>query len=138
MFDHWFGTSTGGILSLGAVYADKSGAELVEMYRSLAPAIFPNEWKIAMAYRALSDKAVYTADGLDVELQKVLGTHKLATGNPIKVALVSRKELDSGPFLLRNWDQKDYFNPMAASPGEPNWLCVHAARATSAARPYLP
>ncbi len=127
MFDLCAGCSTGGILALSCMQRRTPGKELTELYHKLSSDVF--------SYQRLVPINEYPAEPLERHLKnhfdEIMLTPDNSNTSP-KVFVVTKREKDTKPYLLRNYDL-----PTSPYDGCSGWLCRDAARATSAAPTYF-
>jgi len=106
--------------------------KLQKMYLNLADKVFLTSSRAKIS-RVITDQSLYSVENLTKFFKENFGNRKLTDVVKPKVFVVTRKDGDPGPYLLRN-----YVVPMGFHRGEEKWNLVDAARATSAAPLYFP
>ncbi len=130
-FDLIAGTSTGGILALGLCCPDASGKpkysakDLVEIYRSRGPEIFPHGLGQTLSSLGGLTHATYPHAGLEKVLLEYFGTTHM--GQSLTNTLISTYDiLNREPFFFKSWRKHSKDVHMA-----------DVCRATSAAPTYF-
>ncbi|CAF2048888.1 unnamed protein product, partial [Rotaria magnacalcarata] len=127
IFDFGAGVSTGGLLVLSALIKRTPSSQLVSIYRDLCEKIFPSR---------LTRFHEYSVKTLERELKQHFGEIRmsLVDSNSPHVFVVTKKNYEPEPYLLRNYDPPDNLNTFN---GKSGWLCSEAARATTAAPTFF-
>lgn len=128
VFNYGAGVSTGGLLILTLLVRRTAPHEFVPMYKNLCGKIFA---------RRLTRFHEYPVKPLERELQQHFCETRLTRADSADpcVFVVTKRNYEPEPFLLRNYD----ISPdIKTFPGESGWLCWEAARATSAAPTFFP
>ena len=127
-FDFGAGSSTGGFLILSTLMRRTPASQLVPMYQDLCSEIF--SWRPTRVRE-------YDVKPLERELKQHYGEIRMTRYDEKdpSVFVVTRRNNEPEPYLLRNYDVVDNENAFNGASG---WPCWEAARATSAAHTYFP
>jgi hypothetical protein len=133
-FDLIGGTSTGAIIA-AALAIGKTVAELQELYRNLASAIFKAQW-----YRLGLLSPKFSIEALQAALESTFHDYRLGGKEVLTGLMIMCKRFDTGsPWVIHNHPQSRYYGRGGRGAHVPNseYLLTQVVRASTAAPHYF-